>query len=528
MLCPWDKTAYVLGVEGNKDKENPWVVSEKTFTAFQELHLSLLEDTKDEGLRALYLFLQQWQPQDFDSPPCSLEMIDANVVFRLDGARNYLHQSIEAQQLWQKQLQPQDHTKRAYCLVRGEKLPVARLHPSIKGVYGGQSSGSSIVSFKQKAFTSYGKEQGDNAPVSETAVFAYTTALNYLLRRENGHCLSIGDASTVFWAQTDDDKQGQAAEQFFSAMTNSADEAGELQKLSASLEKMTKGRPLQEIAPGLDPNTRFYVLGLAPNAARLSIRYWLDTTFGILAQNLARHWQDLYLEPVPWRKPPSMWRLLIETTPKHKDAEGRLKKSDTKSIPPQLAGEFMRSILTGTPYPQSMLTRMIERIRSDGYITPLRVSIVKAVLQRNYIYQKEVPMGLNREEIDTSYRLGRLFAVLEIAQSSALGNINANIRDRYYGGASATPNSIFPLCKGKKADWVKKPAQTAGWLEKQVAQIMDTFPSNSPFPNNLSLEDQGRFVVGYYHWKIKVVLWLDIIIKNLPSTRKLLKILRVL
>ncbi len=122
-------------------------------------------------------------------------------------------------------------------------------------------------------------------------------------------------------------------------------------------------------------------------------------------------------------------------------------------------------------------------------------------------------MGLNREEIDTSYRLGRLFAVLEIAQSSALGNINANIRDRYYGGASATPNSIFPLLlknyrnhisalrKGKKADWVKKPAQTAGWLEKQVAQIMDTFPSNLPFPNNLSLEDQGRFVVGYYHQK---------------------------
>ncbi len=518
----WDKTAYALGVEANKDKasakERPFVPSEKTFEAFKDHHLKLLKDTADEGLQALCRFLQNWQPEHFADSKCLSEMLDANVVFKLDGSSGYLHQREAAQALWADCLQS-DEAEQGLCLISGEAAPIARLHPAIKGVFGGQSSGGSIISFNKESFTSFGKEKGANAPVSEAATFAYTTALNYLLRRENRHCLSIGDASTVFWAEAADSGQAEAAEDFFADMVSPPDDEQEAQKVFDILEQMGKGRPLQEVAPELSPDTRFYILGLAPNASRISIRFWLDTTFGQLADNMARYWRDLHIEPPAWRgKPPSIWRILLETTPKRKGADGRLKKSESKDIPPQLAGEYMRSILTGRPYPKTMLTRMIGRIRSDGYISGLRVAVIKAVINRNSLYKEELIMkpGLNEETHDIPYRLGRLFAIIELAQSSALGELNAGVRDKFYGGASSSPHSTFPILldnyrthisslrKGKKAKWVKGDSKKlANWLEAKVGEIVGVFDAETPFPRHLSLEEQGRFVIGYYQQRFK-------------------------
>ena len=518
----WDKTAYALGVEANKDKasakERPFVPSEKTFAAFKDHHLNLLKDTADEGLQALCRFLQNWQPEHFADSKCLSEMLDANVVFKLDGSSGYLHQREAAQALWADCLQS-DEAEQGLCLISGEAAPIARLHPAIKGVFGGQSSGGSIISFNKESFTSFGKEKGANAPVSEAATFAYTTALNYLLRRENRHCLSIGDASTVFWAEAADSGQAEAAEDFFADMVSPPDDEQEAQKVFDILEQMGKGRPLQEVAPELSPDTRFYILGLAPNASRISIRFWLDTTFGQLADNMARYWRDLHIEPPAWRgKPPSIWRILLETTPKRKGADGRLKKSESKDIPPQLAGEYMRSILTGRPYPKTMLTRMIGRIRSDGYISGLRVAVIKAVINRNSLYKEELIMkpGLNEETHDIPYRLGRLFAIIELAQSSALGELNAGVRDKFYGGASSSPHSTFPILldnyrthisslrKGKKAKWVKGDSKKlANWLEAKVGEIVGVFDAETPFPRHLSLEEQGRFVIGYYQQRFK-------------------------
>lgn len=516
----WDKTSYVLGVEANKDKQSakeiPWLTSEKTFQAFKTLHLEKLRDIDDVGLQALVKFLQNWQPEQFNQAPCKLEMLDANLVFRLDGEMAYLHQREVAQKLWASMIEPDKDATLAQCLVTNKKSAVARLHPAIKGVYGGQSSGGSIVSFNAESYTSYGKEQGENAPVSEAAAFGYTTALNYLLRRENNQCVSIGDTSTVFWAVADDPNQAEQAEKTFSWMVNMpADDGEETAKLKPVLDAISQGKPLSEINPDLDPTTRFYVLGLAPNASRLSIRYWLDTSFGELSVHIAKHWQDLQLQPPAWSaKPPSVWSLLIQTTPRRKNKEGKFEKSKSEDIPKQLAGELMRSILTGQVYPKSLLAKLVGRIRSDGDIGRLRVALIKAVLQRNrriFGNTKELPMALNKDEPDIAYRLGRLFAVLEIAQRAALGNLNASIRDRYYSGASTTPNSIFPMLmknyknhhsdlrKGKKAEWVKDAPKTAGWLEKEIGQITSNFESSSPFPRTMNLEQQGRFVIGYYH-----------------------------
>ncbi|WP_386694828.1 type I-C CRISPR-associated protein Cas8c/Csd1 [Lonepinella sp. MS14435] len=489
----WGNTQYVLGVTKKEAKDNSRTT--QCFESFKQYHLDLLQQETDEGLQALYRFLRQWQPENFTDSPCSPEMLDANVVFKLDGSSGYIHQREAAQTLWAGCLK-NDEAEQGVCLISGEEAPIARLHPSIKGILGGQSSGGSIISFNKESFASFGKEQGANAPVSEAAAFAYTTALNYLLRRENGHCLSIGDTSTVFWAEASDVQQAAAAEDFFADTLTPPDDEQEAQKILDILEQIAKGRPLREIAPKLSDDTKFYILGLAPNAARISIRFWLDTTFGQLAVNLAQHWQDLALEPRAWKTPPSLWRLLLQTAV--------LGKSE--NISPVLAGEMTRAVIGGTPYPLSLLAQLIARIRADGDANGLRVAMIKAVLQRRFrkgFIHEEVAMSLDSESRNQAYLLGRLFAVLERIQYQALGELNAGISDRYYGSASAVPFSVFPrLLSGVKHHLSRLRKDKGGMavnLDKDLGAIIELLPET--FPRHLNIEEQGRFAIGYYHQK---------------------------
>jgi len=417
----------------------------------------------------------------------------------LDGETQFLHQRTAAKNLWATMVAPDDDAVTACCLVTGEQAALARLHPSIKGVYGGQSSGGSIVSFNADAYTSYGKSQGGNAPVSEMATFAYTTALNYLLRRENNQCLSIGDASTVFWAVAGDGQAAQQAESLFSFMLNMpADDGQQTSQIKPILDKIAKGRPLNEFAPDIDPETRFFVLGLAPNAARLSVRYWLDTTFGELANHISEHFQDLSLKPLPWREPPSVWRLLIQTA-----VQGK-----SENIPPQLAGELMRAIITGQPYPRMLLAQLIQRIRSNGDINGIRVAMIKAIIQRDFrkgLIQEEVPMSSTDSSTNIADRLGRLFAVIERIQEAALGrDLNSTVTDKYYGTASTVPFSVFPrLLAGSQNHLTRLRKDKPGYavnLKKDLAEIIAGIKENS-FPRHLSVEEQGRFVIGYYRQK---------------------------
>ena len=502
----WDKPAYVLGVQPNPDKqkakEQPWLESSKTFEAFKQHHIEMLENSSDEGLTALVKFLQQWSPENIDKRPCNHDMLHVNLAFQLDGDRCYLHERDAAKKIWANLLQDSNQSAEGNCLVMGEKAKIARLHPSIKGVYGGQSSGGSIVSFNAESYESYGKTQGDNAPVSEVAAFKYTTALNYLLNRDNKHCLTVGDASTVFWAIADDSKQAQKAEQLFMQTVNPTDDS-EAAQLKPVIEKISRGRPLQEIAPDIDPDTRFYLLGLAPNASRLAIRYWLDTSFGQLQQRISQHFTDMSLDPMPWQQPPSVWRLLIQLVPYR--AEQKAKSED---IPSHLAGELMRSILTGNRYPYSLLAQLVTRIRNDGHINPLRVAMIKAVLQRDYrkkLIKEGIPMSLDESNDNKAYLLGRLFAVLERIQSSAIEGANANITDRYYGTASAVPYSVFPrLLAGSKNHLSKIRKKKPGYavnLEKDITAIIGKLPAE--YPKHFSIEEQGRFSIGYYHQREK-------------------------
>ncbi|MEJ7686898.1 MAG: type I-C CRISPR-associated protein Cas8c/Csd1 [Variovorax sp.] len=502
----WDKTSYVLGVSAGSKR------ADKEHEAFKALHRQCLADQTDPGLQALLAFLNDWTPERFKSLPFKEEMLDANFVFRLDGEQSYLHQRPAAKAVrasFRSTPKDEDDDKDSaarMCLVFGEKLPIARLHPAIKGVNGAQTAGASIVSFNLKASGSYGKSQGENAPVSEQAAFAYTTVLNHLLRRgeHNRQRLQIGDATVVFWAETDDAEEAQAAESllqlFFDSKSTDEQEA---EKLRHVLDDVSQGRPqaLSAFDPHLDPGTRMFVLGLAPNASRLSIRFWQSDTLDAFARRAAEHAQDLRIEPLPWKAAPSAWRLTLATAPSR---DGRSKAED---VPPQLAGELMRSILSGARYPRSLLTNVVMRMRSDGDISGVRVALCKGVLVRDqrlgvYNDKEEVPVSLDKQSIHPGYRLGRLFAVLEHAQRSALGGqVNATIRDRYYGAASATPASVFPMLLRNTQNHLgklrKEKPGMAVTLERDIRDIVNGLGER--FPRSLRLEDQGRFAIGYYH-----------------------------
>lgn len=494
----WDKTSYVLGITVGEGKRTA-----EEHKAFVEKHLEAIGETDDAGLRALLLFLKNWSPDQFVPPTWPDDMRDQNVVFVLEPERRsnrFLHDRPAAKAIW-AHISASGGDAATICLATGNPGPVARLHSSIKGVWGAQSSGAALISFNLDAFESYEHTQGENAPVSEAAAFAYTTTLNRFLERDSGHRIQIGDASTVFWADVENMAVAEEAEDMFAMYLdigqNEAKAGAETNargKINEKLAAIRDGRALREVEPRLADGVRFYVLGLAPNAARLSVRFFYQGDFGSLTANYQRFWADMRIEPPPRDGYQPLWRYLRETAV--------LGKSE--NVTPNLAGEWMRAILAGTSYPLTLMSSVLTRIRADGDINALRAGILKALLVRNF-ERENTPVALDPSFPNKGYLLGRLFAVYEQIQSAALGaKVNATIKDKFYGSASTQPRKVFHLLETGSANHLSKVGkQKPGYrivLEKQVAAIMDIMePGNDPYPASLSAEDQALFGLGYYH-----------------------------
>ena len=483
----WDKSAYVLGVTAGEGKRTA-----EEHARFRDKHLEGLAEARDDGLVALRRFLERWEPASFGPPLWDEEARDQNLVFRLAGEFTFLHDRPAARTLW-RQIGAGGASDPQICLVTGEAGPVARLHPSIKGVWGAQSSGASLISFNLDAFTSYGHDQGDNAPLSEAAAFAYTTALNGFLS-DKEHRLQIGDASTVFWADAAEEEAEEAENLFAAYYDTASDDRLAAGKVGSKLEAIRNGAQLTEIAPNLAQGVRFHVLGLAPNAARLSVRFYWTSDFGTLTENYQRYLRDTELAPPPRDGWPPLWRYLVELA-----SQGK-----RENVPPLIAGEWMRAILTGAPYPLTLLSTTLMRVRADGEVNALRAAILKSVLIRNF-KSKETPVALDPANTNKGYMLGRLFAVYEEVQRGALGgNVNATIKDKFYGAASATPQKVFrTLDAGSQNHFSKLRKQSPGRavnLEKLLTSITDLMdPGNDPIPASLNAAEQALFGIGYYH-----------------------------
>jgi len=409
----WDNTGYVLGSD-NKGKPER---SKETFDAFKNLQNDIGEGLDDEGVIAVLRFLDSWNPEDAPKLEYWDDMVNgANLVFQLDGEFGYVHERPKVKDAWLRHCSANSSEVVATCLVCGEKKPVARLHPKIKGVRGSQSTGAAIISFNLAAFLSYGKEQSFNAPVSEDIAFSYTTALNHLLSFDSRQKIQIGNTTTIFWTERESPVEG-----FMGLILNPQDDSGDLKEVRDFLEAVRDGKKLpQEIG---DADIKFYILGLSPNASRLSVRFWHVSTVGDISAKIGQHFRDLSIIRNYDSDPefPGMWQLLRETAV--------LRKSE--NISPVLSGAIIRSIMTGTAYPQSLMAAIICRIRADQEINYLRAAMLKACLVRKYrINQisREVTMALDRENTNIAYRLGRLFAVLEKAQKDAIPGANTTIK----------------------------------------------------------------------------------------------------
>ena len=492
----WDRTDYALGIvteariaklQGAKKQKEEGEIPRRHQAFIQRIRDTFRAPAVDQGVQAVLAFLDRGDFRAVCSHPYWAELAKSvePLSFRLDGDKVLICQRESVRQMLTSARQ--NEIAQGRCLVSGQVDAIALLHPIIKGVYRGnaKSSGAKLIAFNFAAACSYGKEQGQNAPVGEYAAFAYTTALNHLLRPDSCQKLLVGEDAFVFWAEKPD-----PAEELFAAwlQPDPDDPARGVEAVKALYEAPKTGvRPLDE------DETRFFVLGLAPNVARLAVRLWNVSTVRELAAHIRQHFDDLAI--VRSTRDPEylpLWRLLVATA-----AQGK-----SENIPPPLAGETLRAILAGTPYPQTLLVAALQRIRAEqGAVNYARAALIKAVLVRNARFnhpaKQEVDVSLDLQNPNIGYRLGRLFSVLERAQELASPGLNATIRDRFYGAASATPVTAFPYLLKLKNHHVNKLATgQVIWLENLIGQILETV---TQFPPHLNLDDQGRFAIGYYH-----------------------------
>ncbi|NLE42833.1 MAG: type I-C CRISPR-associated protein Cas8c/Csd1, partial [Lentisphaerae bacterium] len=305
------------------------------------------------------------------------------------------------------------------CLVTGDRDEAARLHPAIKGVMGANTTGGNIVSFNFSAAESFGKKQGANAQVGKGAAFAYTTALNTLLGKDSKQKMQVGDATAVFWS----DRKTELEEDFGDFWAEPPKDDPD--QLTNAVESLFKSAENGALACNPDA-TKFFVLGLAPNAARLAIRFWHVGTVDEMGRNIRAYFEDLRIaHGARDRQDLSLWRLLVSTA-----VQGK-----SENIAPNLAGNVMRCILDGLPFPETLLQATILRIKAERDVSYPRAKLIKGCLNRKFRSnsnnkERMLTMSLDRENADVGYRLGRLFAVLEKIQQEANPGINATIRDK--------------------------------------------------------------------------------------------------
>lgn len=541
-LC--DNSTYLLGADEKGKPER----AVQCFEACAALHHKLLDGVASPAAAAILAFFDNWQPGEAPSHPALADYWkditgNANLLFlyeAADGTRTLATEDPSIRAAWQAHYNSADpNAPVAPCLITGQLAPPALVHPSIKGVMGAQSSGASLVSFNAPAFCSYGHTQGENAPVSEYAAFAYTTALNALLADRN-HCRVIGDTTVVCWAEN---ASPAAASLGMFAMFGIPEGTG-LQEgdLTQALKLLAAGKPCDWLEETLNHEQHFYILGLSPNAARISVRFFMRDTLGEFAWHLHKHAEDLEIVRPAFdkRENLSIWALAQETVRSTKRAQttdqgkptseknSSREKDERKDRTPapisQLSGDLLRAVLTGGPYPVALLNGVTQRIRAEQNVTRGRAAILKAYYLRNpsplSAHKEVLIVELNKNSKYPPYVLGRLFFVLEALQKASheagdreakapeapqqearktdKRKINSTIRERYFNSACGTPAMVFPtLINLAQKHLNKLPRDQEVYYQQQLTDLLGRI--HETFPLRLSLPDQGAFQLGYYH-----------------------------
>ena len=483
----WDNSSYLLGVDQKGKPER----SRDCFAAAAQKHHAVLDGVDSPIARAILAFFDTWQPEHAAEHPALTGQFEevtagANLLFRVDGCYPQKDDAIRA--AWQSCRESSDpDAVRMQCLVTGREDEITATHPAIKGVRNAQSSGAALVSFNAPAFCSYGREQNFNAPVGKYAAFAYTAALNHLLADRKNVQL-IGDTTVVCWAEGADP----AYQSFFGTACFGAETGLSDDDLRAALKRLAELKPCDDL--GIDPNRPFYILGLSPNAARLSVRFFLRDSFGRLMKNVNAHYERLEIVRPAYAKTNilPLWAMLRETV--------NLNSRD-KSPSPAMAGAATRAVFSGGPYPASLLEAVMLRIRAERNITWGRAAIIKAYYLNNP--HKDCPkevltVSLNEASTDTAYTLGRLFSVYEAVQQAANPGINTTIKDKYFNSAAAMPAGIFPVLNNLCQKHLRKlDGRQRVYYDKQIMTLKGILGES--YPMRMTLAQQGSFDLGYYH-----------------------------
>lgn len=496
-----DNFEYIFGVGGEKGKQE---ISTVKFEAAKRLHLEMFQDAKSDQAIAIVKFFEQWNLEKSWENEYILKhysekgkAFSGNIVFRLVGSLDYFHEVPEIIHIWETYInesKKNENVAIAQCSITGEIEPITRLHKKLSGIRDASTMGASLVCFNKDADESYGLEQSRNAAVSDRAAFKYTTALQHMLSNQ-AQRLFIGDATTVFWAG----KMDQRYTNVFQCILNNPDESDDetvkedketLEIVKSILQDGVKGVH-HNSDNELEKDVEFYVLGLSPNAGRASVRFFYQNTFFSFCEKVKQHYQDTFIYGGKNGKEHIKIGSILYATINS--------KSKDKKVNPLLGGAVTKAILTGEMYPQILLDQTILRIKAETEITQPRAAIIKGFLVRkNRLSKKEeeLSMYLNEKSTNSAYVLGRIFSILEMIQKNALGdNINATIKDKYFASACSNPSLVFPnllklaqhhLAKIEGSYWNILLGECLGLLEGES------------FPKTLNMENQGRFILGYY------------------------------
>ena len=485
----WDNGSYLLGHAKDAAKDSR---AGKCFAAAKELHCSLLSGSEDPFAQAICRFFENYDPALGSTDPVlagEWENLISGCNLTFAYGNQYPGDNEALSRAWESHYGQDAEGEKLRCLITGEPAVPEKTHPAIKRLYGAQSSGAALVSFNAPAFCSYGREQNENAPVGQYGAFAYTAALNYLLS-DRRHYRRIGGDTYVFWAEGAEEQYEEA----FGAFLDGNSDTVKDEDLASVLDALAGKKLCNWDNLPLNPENRFYVLGLAPNAARISVRFFLQDTFGVFAQRLKAHYDRLEIIRPSFdnRTQLPLWLLLQETVNR---------QSRDKTASPQMSADTLRAILTGGRYPATLFQQTMLRIRAEHDITRGKAAIIKAYLLRNDTQQNRMEaltVKLNDDCNDLPYVLGRLFSVLEDIQQQANPGINTTIKDRYFSSASATPAVVFPVLLNLAEKHQKK--LSAGQKVYNSKRLQDLLGRiRESYPTHLTLSDQGIFQLGYYH-----------------------------
>ncbi len=520
-LC--DNSVYVLGLASEEvieQKGRDYVL--KRHADFRRFNLELLSEAPGAEAAALVAFLAAYDSARWQEYDCLVRNLEGlfkatNLVFRLEGGEGFVHDAPPLRRAWERYKNRSASETLGQCLITGETAPITRLHPATKGVKGGQATGVTLVGFNASSFESYAREQGLNAPTSQEAAFAYSTALNYLLSSQNpNRKIQMGEATVVYWAGSSDRGYATLFQGLFApdwveedaredAGGRNTPAEGRLKEIALKV-KSGERLDVDNLMKGLDANTRFYILGLSPNGGRVSVRFFYRDAFGKVIARIMAHYDDLEIVREYANQPARITlRNILD--------ESVSKKASDKTPPPLLGGALLRAILNDTPYPAALYYAILNRVRTDmddakkgiRKINYTRAAIVKAYLTRKLRNQTQNPiqevlcMALNEQSTLPAYLLGRLFAVLEKAQQEAIGDVNATIKDRYFTSACASPASVFPVLLRLSQHHISK-AEYGYVTDRRIQAVLNLLDvEKNPIPARLTLDEQGVFILGYYH-----------------------------